>query len=163
MYLTLKKFLIKTNKIIYLFVSVSSSGHNVIFLFMTVFNTIVLFLNMLEHNLGQDTRSLPSSCKYFPIESCSSLKACTSRLVLAANDVRSHFDSKICSSTMFSTHIFTISEDVNWWRHLQSSVQRLTSSYFNVILISYDHVKETWFHCLNCLVLLWKHSLNKLP
>ena len=21
-----------------------------------------------------------------------------------------------------------------------------------VILISYDHVKETWFHCLNCLV-----------
>ena len=33
---------------------------------------------------------------YFPIESCSSsLKACTSRLVLAAIEVRSHFDSKV--------------------------------------------------------------------
>ena len=35
-----KKMIIKTNNIIYLFVLVSSSGHNVIFLFMTVFNTI---------------------------------------------------------------------------------------------------------------------------
>ena len=50
---------------------------------------------MLERNLGRDARSLPSSCEYFPIESCSSLKACTSRLVLAANKVRSHFEGKV--------------------------------------------------------------------
>ena len=33
-----------------------------------------------------------------------------------------------------------------------------------VILISYDHVKETWFHCLNCLVYYQgiTHSLASL-
>ena len=108
--------IIKTNKIIYLFVLVSSSGHNVIFLFMTVFNTIVLFLNMLEHNLGQDTRSLPSSCEYFPIESCSLLKACTSRLVLSANDARSHFDSKVFTFVLLRCFL-----------HISSPFQRMST------------------------------------
>ena len=66
-----------------LFVLVSSSGHNVLSLIMCLMP--LFFFYMLELNLGRDARILPSSCEYFPIESCSSLKACASRLVLAAN------------------------------------------------------------------------------
>ena len=50
---------------------------------------------MLERTSRQYPRSRPSSCEYFPPESCYSLKACTSTLVLAANEVRSHFEGKV--------------------------------------------------------------------
>ena len=44
---------------------------------------------------GTRRKEPPSSCEHFPTESCSSLKACTSRLVLAANEIRSHFEFKL--------------------------------------------------------------------
>ena len=116
----------------------SSSGHNFIFLLMCL---MPVFFYMLERNLERNTRSLPSSCEFFPIESCSSLKACTSRLVLAPNEVRSRFEGKV-SALVLRLYFLHLSSPIKRmatdgatfmappsWRHLQISFNGTVYSY----------------------------------
>ena len=81
------------------------------YIFNHLSNAIVLFFffYMLERNLEQYARIPPSSCEYFPTESCYSLKACTSRLVLAANLVRSHFEGKVSTFVLLQCFLHTSS------------------------------------------------------
>ena len=110
----------------------SSSEHSGFYLFNHVSNAIVfcLFLfYMLERNLGRHARSLPSSCEYFPTESCSSLKACTSRWVLAANEVRSHFEGKVFTLVLrrYFMHISSPIMEASCIK-----VERLTLQFFHM-------------------------------
>ena len=70
--------------------------HNVLFNHVSNAIVCVFFFFTCWSAIWNGTQGAPpSSCEYFPTESCSSLKACTSRRVLAANEVRSHFEGKV--------------------------------------------------------------------
>ena len=91
-----------------------------------IFNRVsnaIYFFNIMECNLGRNSRSQPSSCEFFPIESCSSLKDCTSRLVLAANEVRSHSGSKVFTFVLLRCFLHISSPIL--WRQVASKLSAL--------------------------------------